>query len=96
MRDAMIDVIQSGTGRGIRTPMYQIAGSKQGQLRLKVLRKANATTSQFCLSANSTMVYLLDSHLLKPLKLRWLWCGKMGDMVDRQLSFRAHYLTIGC
>ncbi len=34
MRDAMIDVIQSGTGRGIRTPMYQIAG-KTGTAQVK-------------------------------------------------------------
>ncbi|MDN5542863.1 MAG: penicillin-binding protein 2, partial [Acinetobacter sp.] len=26
MRDAMVDVIETGTGRGIRTPMYKIAG----------------------------------------------------------------------
>ena len=34
MRDAMVDVIQSGTGRGIRTPMYQIAG-KTGTAQVK-------------------------------------------------------------
>lgn len=34
MRDAMIDVIQSGTGRGIRTPLYQIAG-KTGTAQVK-------------------------------------------------------------
>lgn len=34
MRDAMIDVVQSGTGRGIRTPMYQIAG-KTGTAQVK-------------------------------------------------------------
>ena len=45
MRDAMIDVIQSGTGRGIRTPLYQIAG-KQVQHRLRVLHRVNAITKQ--------------------------------------------------
>lgn len=30
----MIDVIQSGTGRGIRTPLYQIAG-KTGTAQVK-------------------------------------------------------------
>lgn len=34
MRDAMIDVIQSGTGRGIRTHLYQIAG-KTGTAQVK-------------------------------------------------------------
>ena len=34
MREAMVDVIQSGTGRGIRTPMYQIAG-KTGTAQVK-------------------------------------------------------------
>lgn len=34
MRDAMVDVIQSGTGRGIRTPLYQIAG-KTGTAQVK-------------------------------------------------------------
>ncbi len=34
MREAMIDVIQSGTGRGIRTPLYQIAG-KTGTAQVK-------------------------------------------------------------
>ncbi|WP_151803135.1 penicillin-binding protein 2 [Acinetobacter guillouiae] len=34
MRDAMVDVIQTGTGRGIRTPMYQIAG-KTGTAQVK-------------------------------------------------------------
>ena len=34
MRDAMIDVVQSGTGRGIRTPLYQIAG-KTGTAQVK-------------------------------------------------------------
>ncbi len=34
MRDAMVDVIQSGTGRGIRTSMYQIAG-KTGTAQVK-------------------------------------------------------------
>ena len=32
--DAIVDVIQSGTGRGIRTPMYQIAG-KTGTAQVK-------------------------------------------------------------
>lgn len=41
MRDAMIDVVQSGTGRGIRTPMYQIAG-KTGTAQVKVLPKVSA------------------------------------------------------
>lgn len=34
MRDAMVDVIQSGTGRGIRTSLYQIAG-KTGTAQVK-------------------------------------------------------------
>lgn len=34
MRDAMVDVINSGTGRGIRTPMYSIAG-KTGTAQVK-------------------------------------------------------------
>jgi penicillin-binding protein 2 len=34
MRDAMVDVIQTGTGRGIRTPMYLIAG-KTGTAQVK-------------------------------------------------------------
>ncbi|WP_180063482.1 penicillin-binding protein 2 [Acinetobacter sp. YH16042] len=34
MHDAMIDVVQTGTGRGIRTPMYQIAG-KTGTAQVK-------------------------------------------------------------
>ena len=34
MRDAMVDVIQTGTGRGIRTNMYQIAG-KTGTAQVK-------------------------------------------------------------
>ncbi|MGY6626645.1 penicillin-binding protein 2 [Acinetobacter johnsonii] len=34
MRDAMIDVIETGTGRGIRTPMYKIAG-KTGTAQVK-------------------------------------------------------------
>lgn len=34
MRDAMVDVVQSGTGRGIRTPMYSIAG-KTGTAQVK-------------------------------------------------------------
>lgn len=34
MRDAMVDVVQSGTGRGIRTPMYHIAG-KTGTAQVK-------------------------------------------------------------
>lgn len=34
MRDAMVDVVQSGTGRGIRTPMYLIAG-KTGTAQVK-------------------------------------------------------------
>ncbi|MFX9939113.1 penicillin-binding transpeptidase domain-containing protein, partial [Acinetobacter baumannii] len=34
MREAMIDVIQSGTGRGIRTSLYQIAG-KTGTAQVK-------------------------------------------------------------
>ncbi|MGE8683606.1 MAG: penicillin-binding protein 2 [Acinetobacter sp.] len=34
MRDAMVDVVQTGTGRGIRTPMYQIAG-KTGTAQVK-------------------------------------------------------------
>lgn len=34
MRDAMVDVVQSGTGRGIRTPLYQIAG-KTGTAQVK-------------------------------------------------------------
>lgn len=38
MRDAMVDVIETGTGRGIRTPMYKLQ-EKQVQHRSKVLRK---------------------------------------------------------
>lgn len=34
MRDAMVDVVQSGTGRGIRTPFYSIAG-KTGTAQVK-------------------------------------------------------------
>lgn len=34
MRDAMVDVIESGTGRRIRTPMYKIAG-KTGTAQVK-------------------------------------------------------------
>ena len=34
MRDVMVDVVQSGTGRGIRTPLYQIAG-KTGTAQVK-------------------------------------------------------------
>ncbi len=34
MRDAMVDVVQSGTGRGIRTPRYLIAG-KTGTAQVK-------------------------------------------------------------
>ncbi|MHA3891309.1 penicillin-binding protein 2 [Acinetobacter sp. GXMZU3951] len=34
MRDAMVDVIEMGTGRGIRTPMYKIAG-KTGTAQVK-------------------------------------------------------------
>lgn len=34
MRDAMVDVIETGTGRGIRTPMYHIAG-KTGTAQVK-------------------------------------------------------------
>ncbi|WP_312969467.1 penicillin-binding protein 2 [Acinetobacter gerneri] len=34
MRDAMVDVVQNGTGRGIRTPMYTIAG-KTGTAQVK-------------------------------------------------------------
>ncbi|MFH7806598.1 penicillin-binding protein 2 [Acinetobacter sp. BSP-53] len=34
MRDAMIDVIETGTGRGIRTPLYHIAG-KTGTAQVK-------------------------------------------------------------
>jgi len=34
MRDAMVDVIETGTGRGIRTPMYKIAG-KTGTAQVK-------------------------------------------------------------
>ncbi|TCB71723.1 penicillin-binding protein 2 [Acinetobacter sp. ANC 4216] len=34
MRDAMVDVIESGTGRGIRTPLYHIAG-KTGTAQVK-------------------------------------------------------------
>lgn len=34
MRDAMVDVVESGTGRGIRTPMYHIAG-KTGTAQVK-------------------------------------------------------------
>ncbi|CAM4092054.1 penicillin-binding protein 2 [Acinetobacter pragensis] len=34
MRDAMVDVVESGTGRGIRTPMYKIAG-KTGTAQVK-------------------------------------------------------------
>lgn len=34
MRDSMVDVVQSGTGRGIRTPFYQIAG-KTGTAQVK-------------------------------------------------------------
>ncbi|QIO09487.1 penicillin-binding protein 2 [Acinetobacter lanii] len=34
MREAMVDVVQTGTGRGIRTPMYQIAG-KTGTAQVK-------------------------------------------------------------
>ena len=52
----MIDVIQSGTGRGIRTPLYQIA-EKQVQHRLKVLLKANVITKLRLVNANLTMVF---------------------------------------
>ncbi|RKG34629.1 penicillin-binding protein 2 [Acinetobacter tianfuensis] len=34
MRDAMVDVVESGTGRGIRTPLYHIAG-KTGTAQVK-------------------------------------------------------------
>ncbi|WP_110975658.1 penicillin-binding protein 2 [Acinetobacter sp. WCHAc060042] len=34
MRDAMVDVVETGTGRGIRTPMYKIAG-KTGTAQVK-------------------------------------------------------------
>ncbi|SPL71616.1 penicillin-binding protein 2 [Acinetobacter stercoris] len=34
MRDAMVDVVQNGTGRGIRTPLYSIAG-KTGTAQVK-------------------------------------------------------------
>ncbi|WP_347456776.1 penicillin-binding protein 2 [Acinetobacter thermotolerans] len=34
MRDAMVDVVEAGTGRGIRTPMYLIAG-KTGTAQVK-------------------------------------------------------------
>ncbi|ATO18276.1 penicillin-binding protein 2 [Acinetobacter sp. LoGeW2-3] len=34
MRDAMVDVVESGTGRGIRTPMFSIAG-KTGTAQVK-------------------------------------------------------------
>lgn len=34
MRDVMVDVVQIGTGRGIRTPLYQIAG-KTGTAQVK-------------------------------------------------------------
>ena len=34
MREAMVDVVNSGTGRGIRTPMYSIAG-KTGTAQVK-------------------------------------------------------------
>lgn len=34
MRDAMVDVIETGTGRGIRTPIYKIAG-KTGTAQVK-------------------------------------------------------------
>ena len=52
----MIDVIQSGTGRGIRTSLYQIAG-KQVRHRLRVSRKVNATTKLRLVNANLTMVF---------------------------------------
>jgi penicillin-binding protein 2 len=56
MREAMIDVIQSGTGRGIRTPLYQIAG-KTGTAQVKVLLKANVITKLRLVNANLTMVF---------------------------------------
>ena len=40
MRDAMVDVVQSGTGRGIRTPMYTIAG-KTGTAQVFTLKKSD-------------------------------------------------------
>ncbi len=42
MRDAMVDVIETGTGRGIQTPMYKLLQVKQVQHRSKVLLKVNA------------------------------------------------------
>ena len=41
MRDAMIDVVQSGTGRGIRTPLYQIAG-KTGTAQVKSIAQGKS------------------------------------------------------
>lgn len=79
----MIDVIQSGTGRGIRTPLYQIAG-KQVQHRLKVLLKVNVITKLRLVNANLTTVFLLALLRLINQKSLLQLFGKMAVMVVQQ------------
>jgi penicillin-binding protein 2 len=68
MRDAMVDVIQSGTGRGIRTPMYQIAG-KTGTAQVKSIAQGKRYNEALLTERQLDHGLFVGFALLKILKL---------------------------
>ncbi len=84
MREAMIDVIQSGTGRGIRTPLYQIAG-KTGTAQVKSIAQGKRYNELRLVNANLTTVFFLLAllRLINQKSLLQLF-GKMAVMVVQQ------------
>jgi penicillin-binding protein 2 len=92
MREAMIDVIQSGTGRGIRTSLYQIAG-KTGTAQVKSIAQGKRYNEAALSERQLDHGFLLGLHLLINLKLLLQSFGKMVVMVVQQLNLRQYLIT---
>lgn len=83
MREAMIDVIQSGTGRGIRTPLYQIAG-KTGTAQVKSIAQGKRYNEAALEERQRPTVFLLALLRLINQKSLLQLFGKMAVMVVQQ------------
>ncbi len=90
----MIDVIQSGTGRGIRTSLYQIAG-KTGTAQVKSIAQGKRYNEAALSERQLDHGLLLGLHLPINQKLLLRSFGKMVVMVVPQLNLLSQYLITG-